>query len=103
MIEYVLDYMPDGWLYPLTHCIICGEYPISDAYISAYNITHFIRYIVGSVFFWCTLPLEITLITLMEINSHHNNAYRIYFWINLVTFLVKERKANIKYLRESFC
>ena len=29
--------MPDGWLYPMTHCIICGEYPISDAYFSAYN------------------------------------------------------------------
>ena len=102
-MEYVLENMPDGWLYPLAHCIICGEYPISDTYISAYNMTHFIRFIVGSVYFWYTLPLGITLITLMEINSHHKNTYITYFWINLAAFLGKERKANIKYPREIFC
>ena len=62
----------------MTNCIICGEYPISDAYISAYNMTYFIQFIMENVYFWYILPLETTLITLMEINSHHKNAYLTY-------------------------
>ena len=51
----------------MTYYIICGEYPISDVYISAY----FIKFIMENVYFRCTLPLGTTLMTLKEINFHH--------------------------------
>ena len=94
----MLENMPDGWLYSMTYCIICGEYPISDAYISAY----FIKFIMENVYFRCTLPLGTTLMTFMEINSHHKNVYLTYFWNALAAFLVKERRSILNIRGKSF-
>ena len=48
-----------------------------------------------NVYFWCTLPLGRSLITLMEINSHGKNACLTYSRNTLAAFLVKERKSML--------
>ena len=55
-----------------------------------------------NVYFWCTLPLGRSLITLMEINSHRKNACLTYSRNTLAAFLVKERKSMLNVRERSF-
>ena len=55
-----------------------------------------------NVYFWCTLPLGRSLITLMEINSNRKNACLTYSRNTLATFLVKERKSMLNVRGRSF-
>ena len=70
--------------------------------ISVLITTYFLRFIMENVYFWCTLPLGRSLITLMEINSHGKNACLTYSRNTLAAFLAKERKSVLNIRGRSF-